>query len=84
MAEKNEKSSPDETWRNDSKVFGLFCVKSVLIWLGDRYTGLFNKMGTSHIVLIAIIYFIFYFICHTILEITINDRKIRRRSGEET
>ena len=38
MAEDKAKSSPDEAEGNDSKVFSLFCLKSILIWLGDRYT----------------------------------------------
>ena len=37
MAEDKPRSSPDEAGGNDSKVFGLFCVKSLLICLGDRY-----------------------------------------------
>ena len=38
MAEDKAKSSPDEAGGNDSKVFSLFCLKSILIWLGDGYT----------------------------------------------
>ena len=38
MAEDKAKGSPDEAGGNDSKVFSLFCLKSILIWLGDRYT----------------------------------------------
>ena len=37
MAEDKEKGSPDEAGGNDNKVFSLFCLKSILIWLGDRY-----------------------------------------------
>ena len=37
MAEDKAKSSPDEAGGNDSKVFVLFWVQSVLICLGDRY-----------------------------------------------
>ena len=37
MAEDKTKSTPDEAGGNDSKVFSLFCLKSILIWLGDRY-----------------------------------------------
>ena len=35
MAEDKAKSSPDEAGGSDSKVFSLFCLKSILIWLGD-------------------------------------------------
>ena len=38
MAEDKAKSSPDEAGGNDNKVFSLFCVNSVLIWSGERYT----------------------------------------------
>ena len=38
MAEDKAKSSPDEAGGNDSKVFSLFCLKSILIWLGDADT----------------------------------------------
>ena len=38
MAEDKTKSSPEEAGGNDNKVFSLFCLKSILIWLGDRYT----------------------------------------------
>ena len=38
MAEDKTKSTPDEAGGNDSKVFSLFCLKSILILLGDRYT----------------------------------------------
>ena len=38
MAEDKAKSSPDEAGGNDSKVFSLFYVNSVLSWLGERYT----------------------------------------------
>ena len=37
MAEDKTKSSPDKAEGNDSKVFSLFCLKSILIWLGDGY-----------------------------------------------
>ena len=37
MAEDKAKSSPDEAGGNDSEVFSLFCLKSILIWLGDGY-----------------------------------------------
>ena len=37
MAEDKAKSSPDEAGGNDSKVFSLFCLKTILIWLGDLY-----------------------------------------------
>ena len=37
MAEDKAKSSPEEAGGNDSKVFSLFCLKSILIRLGDRY-----------------------------------------------
>ena len=37
MAEDKAKSSPDEAGGNDNKVFSLFCLKSILIWLGDGY-----------------------------------------------
>ena len=37
MAEDKTKSSPDEAGGNDSKVFSLFCLKSILTWLGDGY-----------------------------------------------
>ena len=38
MAEDNAKSSPDEAGGNNSKVFGFFFLKSILIWLGDPDT----------------------------------------------
>ena len=38
MAEDKTKSSPDEAGGYDSKVFSLFCFKSILIWLDDGYT----------------------------------------------
>ena len=37
MADDKTKSSPDEAKGNDSKVFILFCLKSILIWLNDGY-----------------------------------------------
>ena len=37
MAEEKAKGSPDEAGSNDSKVFSLFSLKSILIWLGDGY-----------------------------------------------
>ena len=37
MAENKAKSSPDEAGGNDNKVFSLFCLKSILIWLGNGY-----------------------------------------------
>ena len=42
MAEDKAKSSPDEAGGNDSKVFSLFCLKSILIWLGDGYIQTLN------------------------------------------
>ena len=37
MAEEKTKSSPDEARSNNSKVFSFFSMKSILMWLGDRY-----------------------------------------------